>query len=113
MSDIGNKDVFSENLARRVADSDKTRREICEELGIPYSTFCEWLSGKKYPRIDKIELLANYFHIQKSDLIEDQSNRIPDAYLSLARDAAKDGLDPDDLRLAIETVRNMRKRGNN
>jgi repressor LexA len=30
------------------------------------------LKAKKYPRIDKIELLANYFGISKSDLIENR-----------------------------------------
>jgi hypothetical protein len=33
----------------------------------------EWLKAKKYPRIDKIEILANYFGILKSDLIEEKS----------------------------------------
>ena len=35
-----------------------------------YSTFCDWVNGNKYPRIEKIEMLARYFGIQKSDLIE-------------------------------------------
>ena len=29
-------------------------------------------TGKKYPRIDRIEIMADYFGIQKSDLIEDK-----------------------------------------
>ena len=33
--------------------------------------------AKKYPRIDKIEMLANYFRIQKSDLIEDKAKKNP------------------------------------
>ena len=31
------------------------------------------MKAKKYPRIDKIEILANYFGILKSDLIEEVS----------------------------------------
>ena len=70
MSDIGNKDVFAKNLSCYVEMSGKTRGEICEDLGIAYSTFSEWINARKYPRIDKIELLANYFGIKKSQLIE-------------------------------------------
>lgn len=70
MSDIGNKDVFAKNLSHYVEQSGKTRGEICEDLGIVYSTFSEWINARKYPRIDKIELLANYFGIKKSQLIE-------------------------------------------
>jgi transcriptional regulator with XRE-family HTH domain len=72
MSDIGNKEVFAKNLAKYVDASGKSRNEICSELGIAYSTFSEWICGRKYPRIDKIELLANYFGIRKSELIEEQ-----------------------------------------
>lgn len=36
-----------------------------------YSTFSEWVNGAKYPRIDKVEMPANYFGIKKSDLIEE------------------------------------------
>ena len=39
------------------------------------STMNDWLKGKKYPRIDKIEILANYFGILKSDLIEDKKEQ--------------------------------------
>ena len=38
-----------------------------------HTTFTDWVNGKTYPRIDKIEMLANYFGIKKSDLIEDKS----------------------------------------
>ena len=31
----------------------------------------DWVNGKKYPRIDRIEKLAIYFGVSKSDLIED------------------------------------------
>ena len=34
-------------------------------------TFSDWVNAKTYPRIDKIELMANYFGISKADLVED------------------------------------------
>lgn len=46
------------------------RIKICNDLNIKYTTFVDWLNAKTYPRIDKIELMANYFGIQKSDLVE-------------------------------------------
>lgn len=70
MSDLGNKEVFSRNLRYYMNKNNKDRNQVCKDLGIKYTTFTDWYNGKKYPRIDKIELLANYFGIQKSDLIE-------------------------------------------
>lgn len=73
MSNIGNKETFSINLSHYVKRSGKTQREIAERIGVSPSTFNTWINGSKYPRIDKIEMLANLFGIMKSDLIEDRS----------------------------------------
>lgn len=70
MSDLGNRKTFAENLTAYIERSGKTKKEIADDLDFPYSTFNEWTTGKKYPRMKNIEILANYFHIQKSDLIE-------------------------------------------
>ena len=43
------------------------------KFGFPYSTVTEWINGKKYPRIDRIEIMADYFGILKSDLIEEKT----------------------------------------
>jgi transcriptional regulator with XRE-family HTH domain len=73
MSNIGNKKTMSENLSYYVELSGKTQKELSEIVGVAYSTFNDWMNGKKYPRIDKIEMLANYFGILKSDLIEERT----------------------------------------
>lgn len=72
MSDIGNIDIFIKNLKYYMNLNNKTRTDICNDLKLPYTTFAEWYNGNVYPRIDKIELLANYFNIKKSDLIENK-----------------------------------------
>ncbi len=73
MSDLGNKETLARNLKKYVERSGKTQKEIAEIIGVASSTFNEWIKGNKYPRIDKIEMLANYFGILKSDLIEDKT----------------------------------------
>ena len=77
MSGIGNKKIFAKNLSYYVKRSGRDQKEIAEALGVAASTFNEWVKGKKYPRIDKIEMLANYFGILKSDLIEDKEEKNP------------------------------------
>ena len=73
MSDLGNKEIFSKNLKYYMMINNKDRNDVCRDLEIPYTTFAEWYNGNIYPRIDKIQLLANYFEIKKSDLVEDRS----------------------------------------
>ena len=55
-----------------MTENEKTRKDIGEALNISYYTVTDWATAKKYPRMDKVERLANYFGISKSDLIEEK-----------------------------------------
>lgn len=72
MTSLGNREVFARNLSYYIERSGRTQKEIAEIVGVSTSTFNDWVKGKKYPRIDKIEILADYFRILKSDLIEEK-----------------------------------------
>lgn len=73
MTDLGNKKVFAKNLNKYIEIKNVDRSTVAEAIGVKYSTFADWCNANYYPRIDKIEALANYFGISKSDLIEDYS----------------------------------------
>ena len=68
---LGNKKIMAKNIQYYMDLYNKTRGDICLDLGIKYTTFTDWIKANTYPRIDKIELMANYFNIEKSDLIEE------------------------------------------
>lgn len=74
MKTLENKEIFSRNLNYYMNKYGITRNDLCEQLDLKYMTLSDWINGKTYPRIDKIELLANYFNINKSDLIEDKTD---------------------------------------
>lgn len=66
-----NKEIFAKNLKNHMVTNGKDRKQIAADLNIAYSTLTDWVNGKKFPRIEKVEMLADYFGISKSDLIED------------------------------------------
>ncbi|MGQ7705829.1 XRE family transcriptional regulator [Streptococcus suis] len=70
---IENKDIFSKNLKYYMDKKGVDRNQLCSDLDLKYTTVRDWIKGITYPRIGKIELLANYFGINKSDLIEEKS----------------------------------------
>lgn len=72
MSNLGNKKIMGKNIQYYMDKNDKTRNDLCDDLGIKYTTLTDWIKGNSYPRIDKIELMANYFGIEKSDLVEEK-----------------------------------------
>lgn len=78
MSALGNAKIFGRNLRRYIDQSGKLDKEVAEAVGVSTATMSEWLNGKKYPRINRIELLAQYFGIQKSDLIEENTEETED-----------------------------------
>lgn len=67
------KEVFAKNLRYYMESRGKSQKELAEIVGVSAPTVNEWLKAKKYPRIDKIEILSNYFGILKSDLIEEKT----------------------------------------
>lgn len=73
MSNLGNKAIMAKNIQYYMELHNKTRNEMCDALGVKYTTFTDWVKGNSYPRIDKIELMANYFKISKSDLVEEHT----------------------------------------
>lgn len=78
MSSIGNKEIFARNLKYYLGVTGKSQKEIADYLQVNPSSVNDWIKAKKYPRIDKIEMLSIYFGILKSDLIEDKGeNKTP------------------------------------
>ena len=69
------RDIFTKNLNIYIERSGKNKKIISEEMGIPYTTLVEWTNGKKFPRADGIERLANYFRILKSELLEEHDKK--------------------------------------
>lgn len=70
---LGNKEIMAQNIQYYMDLNGKTRKDVCEALGIKYTTLTDWIKGNTYPRIDSIEMMANYFGIEKSDLVENRN----------------------------------------
>ncbi|MGQ7688114.1 XRE family transcriptional regulator [Streptococcus suis] len=73
---------MSNNLKYYMNKKGVDRNQLCSDLDLKYMTVSDWINAKTYPRIDKIESLANYFEINKSDLIEEKST-IPSSSIPL------------------------------
>ena len=79
MSALGNKEIMARNIKRYMQKNGISRKDFCERLGFAYSTVTDWLNAEKYPRIDKIEMMANFFGISKADLVEPPASSTPPA----------------------------------
>lgn len=84
MATENQKRTFAKNFSHYLEIKGVTRADISRLLGYPETTLANWANGVNYPRIDKIQELADFFGIKKSDLIEDKIdaiiNRHPDLH---------------------------------
>lgn len=87
MSEEAQKKIFTKNLNSYIEASGKTQLEIAKSIGVSPQTFNTWCKGIAIPRMGKVQALADYFHINKSDLIEDKKNLEEDNTYYLNEDA--------------------------
>lgn len=73
MNSDESKRIMAKNIKRYMELKGVTNQQLCDALGFKYTTFMDWIKGVTYPRIGKVEAMANYFGILKSDLIEEKT----------------------------------------
>lgn len=67
------KRIFAKNLNFYISKSNKQQNEVAKDLGFPPTTFNTWCVGKVMPKMGKVQALADYFGVLKSDLLEDKN----------------------------------------
>ena len=81
MTDEEYRHVFVKKLQYYMNLHGKNQMDLMKDLGLGSSTVSSWCTGQKLPRMGKIQMLADYFGIRKSDLLEenpDFTSRIPE-----------------------------------
>jgi len=66
------KRIMANNIKKYLERKGITQTDMAKDLNIPEMTVSNWVKAKTYPRPDKIQLMADYFHIKRSDLIEEK-----------------------------------------
>ena len=87
---VENRQVMAKNILHFMEVKGVNATDVCKACGFKQNTFSDWVNGKTYPRIDKIETMANYFGVSKALLVEEkisadteQSKKIRDLYSNI------------------------------
>lgn len=80
MSEEDYKKLFSRKLNYYMSITGKTQTDIINDLGYNKSAVSTWCNGTRLPRMDKVDALAKYFGINRSDLIEDKEEPTEPSY---------------------------------
>lgn len=104
-STLGNKKIMASNIRRNLDKLGLNTKEFSNKLDFKYTTVLDWVNAKTYPRIDKIEKMANFFGIEKSELVEEFNedntylNRLNNTVMQLNTDNKKKVVDYADNKL--------------
>ncbi len=72
-TNLGNRQIFSENFAYYLEQSGDRKIDVAKKIHVSASTITDWVQGRTYPQMDKIEALAKHWGISMSDLVEKRS----------------------------------------
>lgn len=70
MNDEEQKKVFSYNLNFYLQHYQKTQKEVADAIEVSPQTFNTWCKGIALPRMGKVQRLADYFRIGKTELLD-------------------------------------------
>ena len=120
-SNLGNKKVMAQNIKYYMGINKIERKELAEMVGAPYTTVCDWINAKTYPRIDKIEKMAMVFGISKANLVEERKQKTADDELNEYLDELRNrsemrmlfklakGATKEDVEQAVKIIEALRK----
>ena len=67
------REVFVKNLKQYMKQRGVDQSDIVAALGVSASTVSDWVTGKKCPRVDTMQRLADFLNVYYCDLTTDES----------------------------------------
>lgn len=103
------KKIFSKNLNYYMELNGKSQTDLITDLGFNKSAVSTWCNGTRLPRMDKVETLARYFGINRSDLIEEKSADNTEHYYlnEETREIAQEAFENPELRTLFKAARDI------
>lgn len=98
MNNLGNKKTMAKNIRRLMSENNMNSKDVYTKIDVPPTTFSNWINAETYPRIDKIEKMANLFGVSKAELVEEN-------YISIK------GLSADQIREVKRFIEYLKKVG--
>ena len=68
------REILANNLADLLKMKRKTQADVIRDTGFAEATVRSWFNGEKYPRLEKLQALADYFNVPRSRITEEQTS---------------------------------------
>ena len=104
MSEIDEKKVFAENLRRVLDAKGVSQQQLAEAVGVSDASVSFWLSASRYPTPGKVQKIADYLGVRKTQLI-DRQHPISKTEIIILK---LEGLTPEQLDIIEKVIDNMK-----
>ena len=118
--------MFYDIFIKLCAEKGKRPSDVSRELEIGKSTISMWKKQNSIPNAVTLMQLAEYFnvtpaylagnmmakgplHPQKEKPIGNKDDGLDNVYFNFAKDAQDQGIDPDDIKAALELIKKFKK----
>lgn len=64
------RETFKDNLNKLLIEKGVTQKALADFVGVSTATVSDWKKGKKLPRMDKVDKICQFFHIDRKELVE-------------------------------------------
>jgi transcriptional regulator with XRE-family HTH domain len=69
VSDDNVREIFRQNLNKLFEQNDVTQKALADYVGVSTASVSDWRKGKILPRLDRIDAICRFFHVERSDLL--------------------------------------------
>lgn len=92
----------------------KTMRSLAEYIGAKEAAVGAWKKRGTDPKAIFMPKIAEFLGVSRNyiETGENDNNELEDVYLSLAKEAKNNAIDPDDIRMAIKMIKEIRETEN-
>lgn len=111
MSDEEYRKIFVKKLNYYMNLNNKKQIDLMNDLGLSSATVSSWCTGTKLPRMGKIQMLADYLGVEKSDLLEEKKEETEQSYYinEDAKELAQFLFENPDYKVLFDATKNVKK----
>lgn len=105
--------MFNDILRLLRQEKEVSQQEVADYLQITRQAYNNYENGKREPDYEILLKLSEYFNVSVDYLVRGEAstermNKMDNIYFDFARKAQEDGIDPQDIEMAIEMIRKLR-----
>lgn len=103
------RNIFARNLRHYLEERGYNQSDLCKYMSVSSATVSDWCNGRKMPRADKIQSIANWLKVNIGELMDEKPNEDAVGYYLNDETArvAQEIFESKELRMLFDVQRDM------